>query len=100
MSRAWLVALALLVAWPAAAERIREFDVTVSLDADGVFLVEERILYDFEGATRHGIYRDIPVRYERNVGSYRVKLEAIGVTDAQGQRWPADRVVLGDVRVK
>jgi len=79
-----LFAAAGLVSVPSGAERIRHFGVDVQLDAEGHYFVEERIVYDFESAQRHGIYRDIPVRYQRSIGSYHLKLDAIQVTDAAG----------------
>lgn len=87
-----LVAFALLVpalAAPAGAERIREFAVEVWLDPDGSFAVEERIVYDFEGAERHGIYRDVPVRYQRAFGArYHLGLDVEEVTGPDGQALP------------
>jgi len=74
-----------VLAAPAAAERIRDFGVEIRLDPDGSFSVEERIVYDFEGEHRHGIYRDIPVRYERALGArHHVGLDVDGVTDESG----------------
>ncbi len=106
MRRRWVPALALLLlAVPAAAERIREFEVDVTLEPDGRFWVEERITYDFEGVERHGIYRDIPVRYERGFGSYHVKLDAIRVSDGDdnersaqlSRRGAYQRIRIGDL---
>ncbi len=92
VSFARLAALALCglaLASPAAAERIRDFAVEIHLDPDGSFAVEERIDYDFEGEHRHGIYRDIPVRYERALGArHHVGLDVEGVTDGTGAALP------------
>jgi Predicted membrane protein (DUF2207) len=44
-------------------ERIRHYDVDIRIQRDGLLLVTERIDYDFDGNTRHGIFRDIPDRY-------------------------------------
>ncbi|MDX1621916.1 MAG: DUF2207 domain-containing protein, partial [Nitriliruptorales bacterium] len=43
---------------------IDSFDVVMAVAADGTFEVTETIAVDFGSLTRHGIYRDIPVRYE------------------------------------
>jgi uncharacterized protein (TIGR04222 family) len=63
-----LVVVALLgLAGPAGAqagERILAFDVDIAVEADGDLVVTERIRYDFGGQERHGILRDIPVRYD------------------------------------
>lgn len=49
----------------AAAEEIAEFDVELFLDVEGDLAVVENITYEFGGEQRHGIFRDIPVRYDR-----------------------------------
>jgi hypothetical protein len=56
-----LLTMALLAAAPARGERIRQFDVIAAVGADGTLAVEERIRWDFEGAVRHGIFREIPI---------------------------------------
>jgi hypothetical protein len=43
-------------------ERINSYDVTIGIERSGSILVVERIDYDFDGASRHGIFRDIPNR--------------------------------------
>src|SRR2546428_5680283 len=62
-----LAALAVLAARPAPAvaqsgERIVDYNVGVRIDRTGDLLVTEDIDYDFGGAHRHGIFRDLPVR--------------------------------------
>jgi uncharacterized membrane protein YgcG len=87
--RAALAALfALVLAAPAGAEAIRDFGVEIFLDADGSFRVAERIVYDFGNERRHGIYRDVPVRYERSLGGYHIALELEAVTDEAGGDLP------------
>lgn len=41
-------------------EKIKNFDVEISINPDSSLLVKESILYDFGGHLRHGIFRDIP----------------------------------------
>lgn len=70
---------------PAAqAEVIRSFDVALKLQKDTSLDVTETIVMDFENAERHGIYRIIPVRYDRYGGSYTIYLNVVSVTDDQG----------------
>jgi len=58
-----------VILFPAAAraqsggERIRSYDASITIQRDGSLLVVERIDYDFDGLARHGIFRDIPVRF-------------------------------------
>ncbi|HKJ24277.1 MAG TPA: DUF2207 domain-containing protein, partial [Myxococcota bacterium] len=64
-----LAALALsLAAGSARAERVVRMDVALVVEADSALRVREDILYDFEGERRHGIFRDVPVRYARRGG--------------------------------
>jgi uncharacterized membrane protein YgcG len=106
---ALLGALALAwVAGPAAAEeRIRSFETAIALERDGSFSIEERIVYDFGQAKRHGIYRDIPVRYGRGrAADYRIALDVSSVKDAEGRDRPYElsnegvhrRIRIGDPR--
>jgi uncharacterized membrane protein YgcG len=58
------VALSLLVtAQPAGGQRIVSYDVAVTVGSDGTMAVVETIDYDFGADARHGIQRDVPVRY-------------------------------------
>jgi hypothetical protein len=44
-------------------ERILSYDIQIRVEANGNVLVAEQIHYDFGSAERHGIFRDIPVRF-------------------------------------
>jgi uncharacterized membrane protein YgcG len=59
------LALAILAA-PARAqtpEQILDYMVDLRIEAAGTLLVAERIAYDFGTEERHGIFRDLPVRF-------------------------------------
>lgn len=60
-------------------ESIRTFNVLARVDADRMLTVREEITYDFANVPHHGIYRDIPVRYSRNGGTYRLPLSILSV---------------------
>lgn len=78
----------LLLALPARAEVIRSLDVSVRLTDAYDFEVEERIRWDFEGAQRHGIFREIPVRYRRPyLPDTRMRVDVESVTDENGVPW-------------
>ncbi len=62
------------------AEQIASFDVRARLTSDRMLTVTEVITYDFGSNEKHGIYREIPVRYDRNGGTYRYRLNVAGVT--------------------
>lgn len=46
-----------------ATEQILDYAVDLRVEAAGTLLVTERIAYDFGGEERHGIFRDLPVRF-------------------------------------
>ncbi len=81
-----------LPARPAAAqvgtEHIQSYNVAIAIQADGSLNVEERISYDFGFTPHHGIFRDIPVRfdyepdskYERLTTIDQVKVTAVGAS--------------------
>ena len=48
------------------AEKITDYDVTVQINKNGTLTVNEVINYEFDGAAKHGIYRDIPLRSKKN----------------------------------
>ncbi|HEY9719949.1 MAG TPA: DUF2207 domain-containing protein [Trichormus sp.] len=69
---------------PAAAERIEKFDTDIHCQRNGALDVTETIVYDFGKEQRHGIFRFIPVNYDRGYGMYVVQLDLLGVTDENG----------------
>ncbi|MEI8174760.1 MAG: DUF2207 domain-containing protein [bacterium] len=62
-----------------AEEKINNFDAQIIVNSDASILVTETIKYDFGGMERHGIYRDIPVKYNTNFGNKSIKLEVQNV---------------------
>jgi uncharacterized membrane protein YgcG len=45
-------------------ESIPSYDVTITINDDGTLTVHEVIAYDFGSQFKHGIFRDIPVRFD------------------------------------
>ena len=86
MARGLLAALALLLFLPApAAAQARRFAidlfrVTFTVHPDASVLVREDITFEFRGA-HNGIFRAIPVRYERGGLEFALRLDGIGVYD-------------------
>jgi uncharacterized membrane protein len=81
------VLLVLFLPFSAWGEVIDSFAADITINQDGSILVEETIIYDFESAKRHGIYRTIPTRFE--VGSEPRKLEIdIQSVERDGQLEP------------
>lgn len=71
----------------ARAEVIRAFDATIRLQKDTTLDVTETIVMDFEDAQRHGIYRNLPVVYNRHGGQYSIYVRIVSVTDEKGRGW-------------
>src|SRR5215207_2166101 len=46
-----------------AAEQLLDYRVDLQIEADGALVVTEQIAYDFGTEERHGIFRDVPVRF-------------------------------------
>ncbi|MEI7819221.1 MAG: DUF2207 domain-containing protein, partial [bacterium] len=71
MLRACLsVGLSLGLMQVAHAEVVRDFRSDITINQDGSALITETILYDFESANRHGIFRDIPIVNKAVSGKY------------------------------
>ncbi|MDO8516256.1 MAG: DUF2207 domain-containing protein [bacterium] len=67
------------------AEVINTFAATVDINPDSSVDVTELIVYDFGANARHGIFREIPVRYARDTGTYTLTLSDIKVRDNLGE---------------
>jgi uncharacterized membrane protein len=75
----------------ALAEKISSFDVTIEIKKDGSMNVSEKILYDFEGLNRHGIFRDIPISYSKGIFTHKLRINKIEVTDELNQPLPYEK---------
>jgi uncharacterized membrane protein YgcG len=69
-------------------ESITSYDTRIAIQRDGSILVTEQIAYDFGPDERHGIIREIPVRFRYN-GSYdriyRLDVQSVQSPDAPSQ---------------
>jgi len=84
-----LAALALSIPAAVSGESIRQFETEIHLEREDAFTVVETIVYDFGQERRHGIFRDIPVRYGRGrAADYRISLHVESVTDEMGAAQP------------
>ena len=67
-------------------EQILDYTVDLQIEAAGTLLVTEQIAYDFATEERHGIFRDVPVRFRYDDRYDRVyPLEVLGVLDIGSQ---------------
>jgi uncharacterized membrane protein len=69
------------------AEKIDDFQVDIRVNKDASIDVSESILYNFEGAERHGIFRDIPVKYQARGGNFNLRISDISVADEKGNAY-------------
>src|SRR5947207_2903538 len=77
---------ALAVISPSAEARgfvIDSFVVSLQVDPDASLVVREDITFDFRGA-HQGVFRTIPIRYDRGGYEFALRLEGIGVYDVGG----------------
>ncbi len=83
-----LVAVALVPSGAASAqgfEAIPAYDVDIAIESNGDILVTEVIDYDFGSADRHGIFRNIPVRFHYDDQYDRIyPLDVISVQGSPG----------------
>jgi len=70
-----------------AAEQINNFTTEIKINQDASFDVKEVIEYDFGSEMRHGIYRDIPIKYQRDNDNYNIEISDILVTDSLGNSY-------------
>ena len=68
----------------AAAEEISDFRSEIKINADSSINVAEKIEYDFGALNRHGIFRNIPIKYKAREGNYNLRISNISVTDENG----------------
>ncbi|HRY63061.1 MAG TPA: DUF2207 domain-containing protein [Patescibacteria group bacterium] len=66
------------------AEQIDNYNVNIVVNSDSSILVKEIINYDFGTEQRHGIYRDIPYKYQARGGNYKLEINVLSVTDERG----------------
>ncbi len=70
-----------------AAEQINDYNTTIMVNSDATITVTEEIGYDFGDAQKHGIYRDIPVKYKARGGNYKLRVSNVSVVDGKGSLW-------------
>jgi Predicted membrane protein (DUF2207) len=68
-----------------ASEQILDYRVDLQIEADGSLVVTEQIAYDFGAEERHGIFRDVPVRFRYDDRHDRVyPLQVLEVSGSPG----------------
>jgi uncharacterized membrane protein len=68
-------------------ERITSFAGEIRVNPDSSINVTENIQYDFGENQKHGIFRDIPVKYKARGGNFNLRISNIRVTDENGKSY-------------
>ena len=91
-----LLLAALCLGKDASAIEIGRFDVSIRVASDSTFVVTETITVDFGDQRKHGIFRTIPVDYERTetlggvpvATRYSIRLKVVDVKDGEEKPIP------------
>ena len=65
---------------------VRSFDVVLAVQPDAALDVTETIDADFE-VPKHGIYREIPIRYAVGLHQYALRFQLQGVDNGEGRAY-------------
>lgn len=85
MKKRFLIIILILVglgfAGLAKAEEINNLIVGAYINKDGSVVFNEIIEYDFGTEQKHGIFRDIPIKYRARGGNYNLRVSDVSVVD-------------------
>jgi len=70
-----------------AQERINNFDAIIKINKDSTLDIIENIEYNFATNNKHGIYRDIPFRFNVDGKNKKVKITDVSVVDNYGNEY-------------
>lgn len=80
---------------------IKNFDTTISVSKNAALDVTEKIAVDFGTLQKHGIYRDIPIKYSDNLGqNYKLRFKLLSITDASNKPIPYELSGLNTKSIK
>lgn len=65
---------------------VRSFDVSLAIQPDAALDVTETIDTEFQ-VPKHGIYREIPIRYAVGLHQYALRFQLLGVDDGSGRNY-------------
>ncbi len=65
-------------------EKIDNFSVMIKINTDASLDISEKIEYDFGANSKHGIIRNIPVRYRARGGNFNLRVSDVSVKDKNG----------------
>lgn len=68
-------------------ENIDSFNSEIEINEDSSIEVKETIVYNFGSLERHGIYREIPYKYNARGGNFKLRFSDISVKDEKGNNY-------------
>lgn len=66
-------------------EYIQDYQVEMKINRDNTVNITEKIIYDFGDQARHGIYREIPYKYQARAGNFTVGVKVISVNNENNE---------------
>jgi hypothetical protein len=82
---------------------ILSFQASILVQRDSSLDIQETIRVDFGSLQKHGIFRDVPIRYDYDAKHDRIyRLTVLGVTDQAGKNWPyatSDQGVYREIKI-
>ncbi|GMX58917.1 MAG: DUF2207 domain-containing protein [Candidatus Microsyncoccus archaeolyticus] len=76
-----------LISSPVLAEEIQNYETKITINTDATISVQEKIIYDFGNIQKHGIFRDIPFKYNARGGIYTVKISSVSIFDENNNKY-------------
>ncbi|MCM8787977.1 MAG: DUF2207 domain-containing protein [Candidatus Omnitrophica bacterium] len=72
---------------------ISDFTVDIEINRDSCIVVTEKITANFSDTPKHGIFRDIPIKYRDETGRYfNFNLQILGIYDEEGNPWTYTKI--------
>ena len=82
-------------------EKIDNYEISIKINSDSSINISEKIYYNFGTAEKHGIYRDIPIKYDARGGKYKLDISKISVVDENNSPYVFKKSYEGpDLRLK
>lgn len=77
-------------------ESVESFITVIAINQDGALDVTEKITYNFGELEKHGIFRNIPVKYKARGGNYSLRVSNVNVQDENENNQPFEAYYVGD----
>ena len=76
--------------------QIDNFGVDINIDKDGSFVVSEKIVANFSDQPKHGIYRNLPIKYRDEKGNpLNLHFQILDIYDEDENPWQYSQDISG-----